>query len=240
MIYLMSDIHGHKEKFIKMLKTINFQHNDRLYILGDVIDRGPDPLAVLQIVADMRNAVFLIGNHEYMMYKSITEKTDFYAWFQNGGEQTYYEYKKLGYIEQLYLLNYIKKSYAVIPNLYCKKRLYYLVHAAPLEEYIDNPVKFNKLKNGEIYNILWDRKYTGKSKHKNNAKEHELFRAYKDTTLICGHSRTEKCYFGEKKQDGYYHIAKANKGKLIDIDCGCANNKLLGCLRLEDMKEFYV
>lgn len=62
----MSDIHGHKEKFIKMLKTINFQHNDRLYILGDVIDRGPDPLAVLQIVADMRNAVFLIGNHEYM------------------------------------------------------------------------------------------------------------------------------------------------------------------------------
>ena len=39
MIYVMSDIHGKYDKFIKMLELIEFSENDELYILGDIFDR---------------------------------------------------------------------------------------------------------------------------------------------------------------------------------------------------------
>ena len=42
MIYVMSDIHGCYEKYRQMLDLIRFCEEDTLYILGDVVDRGPD------------------------------------------------------------------------------------------------------------------------------------------------------------------------------------------------------
>ena len=39
MIYVMSDIHGQKRRFDSVMKQINLQPDDTLYILGDVIDR---------------------------------------------------------------------------------------------------------------------------------------------------------------------------------------------------------
>lgn len=36
--YVMSDIHGCYDEFIKMLELISFSDKDELYILGDVID----------------------------------------------------------------------------------------------------------------------------------------------------------------------------------------------------------
>ena len=41
MIYVISDIHGRKDRFEDVLEQINLQENDVLYILGDVIDRNP-------------------------------------------------------------------------------------------------------------------------------------------------------------------------------------------------------
>lgn len=42
MIYVMSDIHGQKRRFDSVMKQINLQPEDTLYVLGDVIDRNPD------------------------------------------------------------------------------------------------------------------------------------------------------------------------------------------------------
>lgn len=47
MIYVMSDIHGQKRRFDSVMKQINLQPDDTLYILGDVIDRNPDGIARL-------------------------------------------------------------------------------------------------------------------------------------------------------------------------------------------------
>ena len=38
MIYVMSDIHGQKRRFDSVMKQINLQPEDTLYVLGDVID----------------------------------------------------------------------------------------------------------------------------------------------------------------------------------------------------------
>ena len=48
MIYCMSDLHGEKDLFDKMLKQIQFSSLDHLYILGDVIDRGPHGVELLE------------------------------------------------------------------------------------------------------------------------------------------------------------------------------------------------
>ena len=48
MIYVMSDIHGCYKEFIKALEVVNFNDNDELYILGDIVDRGDEPIKLLQ------------------------------------------------------------------------------------------------------------------------------------------------------------------------------------------------
>lgn len=57
---------------------------------------------------------------------------------------------------------------------------------------------------------------------------------YKDKYIITGHTPTQ--FIEGNKNPGYIYI----NGMNIDIDCGCSMNERLGCLRLDDMKEYYV
>ena len=66
MIYVMSDIHGCYDEYIKLLDLIHFNDKDTLYVLGDVIDRGPYSIKVLQHMMMYSNIIPIIGNHEYM------------------------------------------------------------------------------------------------------------------------------------------------------------------------------
>ena len=63
MIYVMSDIHGEKSKFDSVMKKINLMEDDKLYILGDVIDRGNDGIELLLELMEMKNVTVLLGNH---------------------------------------------------------------------------------------------------------------------------------------------------------------------------------
>ena len=42
--YVISDIHGQFDAFMKLIEKIEFGYDDEMYILGDVIDRGPQSL----------------------------------------------------------------------------------------------------------------------------------------------------------------------------------------------------
>ena len=71
MIYVMSDIHGQKRRFDSVMKQINLQPDDTLYILGDVIDRNSDGIKILRQIMAMPNAKMLLGNHELMMMNAL-------------------------------------------------------------------------------------------------------------------------------------------------------------------------
>ena len=45
-----------------------FSDEDELYVLGDVVDRGPEPIKVLQDMRKRPNVVFILGNHDFTMY----------------------------------------------------------------------------------------------------------------------------------------------------------------------------
>ena len=59
--YVCSDIHGQYGLYKAMLEQINLSGGDRLLILGDMIDRGPDGLQILQDASARANVTCLLG-----------------------------------------------------------------------------------------------------------------------------------------------------------------------------------
>ena len=47
--YVIGDIHGEFEQLKILLETMKFNDNDELYVMGDVVDRGPDPIKALKL-----------------------------------------------------------------------------------------------------------------------------------------------------------------------------------------------
>ena len=48
MTYVIADIHGCYEEFSELLDRIGFSDEDDLFVLGDAMDRGPEPIRVIQ------------------------------------------------------------------------------------------------------------------------------------------------------------------------------------------------
>jgi serine/threonine protein phosphatase 1 len=71
MTYVMSDIHGNQARFEDVMRKINLQPEDTLYILGDVIDRFPDGIKMIRQFMKMPNVKMLLGNHEHMMLEAL-------------------------------------------------------------------------------------------------------------------------------------------------------------------------
>ena len=66
MIYLMGDLQGCCQALDRMLQTIDFSPSrDHLFVLGDLVNRGPDSLGVLRRLRGLDNAATcLLGNHD--------------------------------------------------------------------------------------------------------------------------------------------------------------------------------
>ncbi len=92
MIYCMSDLHGERDLFERMLEQIGFSEEDHLYIIGDVIDRGRGGVAMLEQIMDSPNMTMLLGNHEKMCLAVLGPRHALGGrelWRQNGGGSTY-------------------------------------------------------------------------------------------------------------------------------------------------------
>ena len=66
MIYLVGDLQGCCNPFERLLQTIDFSPSrDHVYVLGDLVNRGPDSLGVLRRLRELDNAATcLLGNHD--------------------------------------------------------------------------------------------------------------------------------------------------------------------------------
>ena len=69
--FVISDIHGEYEQLKTLLAKMNFGEQDKLYVLGDVVDRGPEPIRALQFLMRLPNCICLVGNHEFMAYMGM-------------------------------------------------------------------------------------------------------------------------------------------------------------------------
>ena len=64
--YIVGDIQGFKQKFLKLLENFNFDPSkDRLFLAGDLVNRGPDSLGTMREVIKLGSAVrCVLGNHD--------------------------------------------------------------------------------------------------------------------------------------------------------------------------------
>ena len=69
--YVISDIHGEYDMLMDLLEKMSLQDEDILYVLGDVLDRGPHPIKTLRQLMAMPNVICLVGNHELMALESL-------------------------------------------------------------------------------------------------------------------------------------------------------------------------
>ena len=69
--YVISDIHGQYDMFMDLLEKISLQDSDTLYILGDILDRGPHPVKTLRKLMLMPNVICIVCNHELMALESM-------------------------------------------------------------------------------------------------------------------------------------------------------------------------
>ena len=129
--YVFSDVHGHAEPLDRVLSRVSPAKDDRVFCLGDMIDRGPDPVRVMRIVRAIPNATVLMGNHEDLMLNFFAHPDDHLSvanWAINGGKMTLNGLEAMDGDEAVELVNWAdtlpRWSYTQVGDRY-----YLLCHA---------------------------------------------------------------------------------------------------------------
>lgn len=230
MTYVISDLHGYRiEKLKELLEKTNFSEDDRLYILGDVIDRNGDGgIGVLQWLIKQPNAELIMGNHEAMLlacdfiFENVTDAflEDFdekknrllINYLFNGGGVTLRNLAKLDINARYDIVNYLHKC-PLYKEVNVNGEKYILVHAG-----LDNFSPDKKINDYSANELLWA--------------EPELNdEYYDDVHTVFGHTPT-------------YLFGEQYNGKIVEtrtwtcIDCGAASGNEPVLFRLDDKKEF--
>lgn len=207
----MSDIHGKYKMFKQMIDKINFNAEDTLYIIGDMIDRGENSLSIISFAMRNDNVIALMGNHENFM---INDETD--LWVMNGGRITITQLENINGKDYSDVMSFVNNLPMYI-DITVGDTDFKLVHAG-VEINEDGSIKD---KQDDDF-MLW-------------ARNEYFMEPNPDITVISGHTPTFYIAGNDKKESSI-----ARDGNKVFIDCGAAYGGRLACLRLDDMKDYYI
>lgn len=259
MIYVTSDIHGHKNELDKLLDYIMFSNNDELIIIGDIIDRGPESAELVDWVINTPSAKLILGNHEQMFmnayesvnllklseYKNISEFSRmekslyFDLWLSNGGVDTcisFNKFNKNNPKRNLYkeFYDYLKRS-----NKYMILDKYILVHAGTgflrYENFNVSELTY-RLDNLDSETLLWNRRFYDRTFNKG------FCQSLTDFTTIIGHTPVynNKKYSGAITKEVIIKYYPKNNSTVIALDLGVSISESLGILCLDNLKFYYI
>lgn len=263
-VYVISDIHGCYNEFLRMLEEINFTNDDSLILAGDYIDRGKHSLEMLEWLEDCpANVKPIRGNHEeeFAAYVDVMLQLDQKEELEtdlNSNSEAAALYSSVQY--------FMKHSgiqvsyfdvYGTVGSLIDHSGVT-LGQLCRWAEMIRKMPYYQELAVGDRDCVVVHAGYTESLKDIN-----ALYTSKKDFFL---YAREESCQLGGKQHgmiiaghtptviEGEFSY---NHGKVFryynqekdcifyDIDCGCVlrsrySQARLACIRLEDEKTFYV
>jgi len=101
-LYAIGDVHGRADLLARLLSMIEADAArrpglaKRVVLLGDYVDRGPQSKETIDLVLDAAPAgaeiVALMGNHEEMMLRFLSDIGIGHSWMLNGGDATLASY----------------------------------------------------------------------------------------------------------------------------------------------------
>lgn len=230
--YVISDIHGQYEMFVELLEKIKLKSTDVLYVLGDVLDRGPHPIKTLRLLMEMPNAICILGNHELMaleclefLMQEITDESikqldekildNLLTWQFNGSQTTIDEFSDLDFEEKQEVINFIK-DFLIYEEVSAGDKEYLLVHAG-----LGNYSPEKDLEDYSLHDLIWMRA------------DYDV-KYFEDVYVVTGHTPTQT--IEDNSRPGFIY----RKNNHVAIDCG-ANypGGRLAALCLETGEEFY-
>ncbi|MCD8356607.1 MAG: metallophosphoesterase [Clostridia bacterium] len=213
---------------------MNLSDTDELYILGDMVDRGPEPIKVLQDVMLRSNAYPILGNHDYMAWKvlsrfavEITERNaetqlrsedlvNYMYWSQDGGSVTAKQFRQLETEERQDILDYIADC-SVFEDVFVDDKRFVLVHADIHSFSEDRDLEDYDISDFLFHRADYDKRYFSRE----------------NTFLITGHTPTMMI-----REDGKPLVYQENGH--IALDCGCVYGGRLAAYCLDTQKIYYV
>jgi serine/threonine protein phosphatase 1 len=85
--FVVGDLHGQIDMLQRLLRAVGFDRQfDRLFSLGDLIDRGPGSEQLLRLFHDDPALFCIRGNHEELMLASRYNPVYRRVWERNGGD----------------------------------------------------------------------------------------------------------------------------------------------------------
>ncbi|MCR5789892.1 MAG: metallophosphoesterase [Lachnospiraceae bacterium] len=230
--YVISDIHGEYDLFMELLEKINLRDEDNLYILGDVLDRGPHPIKTIQKLMEMPNAFCVAGNHEQMaleclgfLMQEITEESitgldekvllNFSSWQENGGDTTIKEFRQLDMEEKQDVIDFIR-DFELYEKLSVNGHEYLLVHSG-----LGNFRPDKDIEEYSLLEITWERA------------DYDI-QYFPDKYVVTGHTPTQEITGNPRPGYIYRH------NNHIAIDCGAfIPGGRLAAICLDTGEEFY-
>lgn len=152
--FVMGDLHGEIGLLRDRLAEVGFDTTkDRLFSVGDLIDRGPNSLACLRL---LREPWFfcVMGNHEQMMIDYLVGgESDF--WLKNGGDW----HLKLDSTElaELHALILLVQALPCIIVVGDGERRFHVVHAV-LPSRDEGPIPAEEWEDIHLECVLWSRR----------------------------------------------------------------------------------
>ena len=247
--YVFSDVHGHRAPLERALERISPSEDDVFFCLGDMIDRGPDPVGVLRVCRSLPNATTLMGNHEDLMISCFNNVNDSLAtmnWGINGGAVTSDGLANISLEEANELVDWVRElprwAQAVVGG-----RRYLLVHAgvsldAAVPKVWTDESAAEYLSAQDPEDLSWIREeFWGAPRGLGGADG-------SGPIVVAGHTPTpylDRMAFevdrGPLGPDGLARMVRVGSDRW-DIDCCAAGGYGVGqvlVLRLDDGEEFY-
>ena len=220
-IFVISDLHGQYDLFLKLLEKINLKREDLLVIMGDICDRGEKSYEIYMKCMKMMklgyNLKFILGNHEDMLLEDLENdyplryETEFSIYrnskyFNKKSMEEWYEENFFKEIK--WLVKWLKNCPLVISG---NENIF--VHAG-----LDLQTKLEKQ---ERETILWTREEFW-------IDEESVLEEYRSKNIYFGHTPNINGRISEKTD------------KIWDIDCGAFFTHFLGCVEVKSKEKIYV